>query len=101
MCRYYKRRPDFGELLVCAGLALVAGAAPDLFEPAAHPHHRQLAHSVAAGGVLTKFAFDKCGFLNCEWDEFAKIAMAAGIAGYISHLVADACTPCGLPLLGI
>jgi inner membrane protein len=99
MCKYYRRQPSFGEFLVCAGFALVAGAAPDLLEPATHPHHRQLAHSFTAGGLLAKFALDKCSFGNCEWDQFAKIAMASGIAGYLSHLVADACTPRCLPLI--
>jgi hypothetical protein len=51
MCRFHERPLDFGELLVCAGLAIVAGTAPDLLEPATHPHHRQLAHSVTAGGT--------------------------------------------------
>jgi membrane-bound metal-dependent hydrolase YbcI (DUF457 family) len=99
LCSYYKRQPSLGEFLVCAGLAPVAGAAPDLLEPAIHPHHRQLAHSFTVGGALAKFAIEKCGNGNCEWEEFSKIAMACGAAGYLSHLVADACTPRCLPLV--
>lgn len=101
MCSYYHRPPSFGEFLFCAGIGLLSGSAPDLLEPAVHPHHRQLAHSFTTGGVLAKFAVEKCGSANCEWEEFSKIAVACGIAGYVSHLAADACTPRCLPLLGI
>jgi hypothetical protein len=100
MCRYYNRRVDLGELLLCAGAGLLSGGVPDVLEPALHPHHRQLAHSVTVGGLLAKFGVERCSFKNGEWDQFHKILAAALIAGYISHLVADGCTPRGLPLLG-
>lgn len=100
MCRYYKRQLDFGEFLVCAGAGLLSAAVPDLLEPALHPHHRQLAHSVTTGGLLAKYASIMCCAENGTWDEFRKILVASAIGGYISHLVADGCTPRGLPLLG-
>src|SRR5436853_6741177 len=53
MCRYYGRQPALGELLVCEGIGIAAGAAPDILEPAVDPHHRALGHSVALGTALT------------------------------------------------
>lgn len=100
LCRYYKRQPKLGEALICTGVAIVTAGVPDLIEPALHPHHRQFAHSVTAGGLVTKLALAKCGIENELWDEFQKILAAAAVAGYVSHLVLDGCTPHGLPLLG-
>src|SRR2546421_4330066 len=88
MCKYYNRQPTFGEFLLCVGVGLVAAAVPDLVEPALHPHHRQLAHSFTTGGLLLKFATEKCSSA-CEWDEFQKILLTAASAGYLSHLALD------------
>jgi membrane-bound metal-dependent hydrolase YbcI (DUF457 family) len=100
MCRYYGRHPALGELLVCAGIGIGAGAAPDIFEPATDPHHRALGHSVALGTALTKFAITNCGRENSNWEEFLKIAAAVASVSYLAHLIADALTPNSLPLLG-
>lgn len=100
MCRYYGRQPDLGELLVCTGVGLLAGAAPDAFEPALHPNHRALGHSLGVGAGLAKFAMTKCCKENGDWLEFQKILVAVGIVSYLCHLIADGCTPKGLPLLG-
>lgn len=99
MCRYYNRKVDLAEALVCAGAGMAGAALPDLLEPALHPHHRKIAHSITAGGALTKFSLDRCASANGEWTEFGKIVFASAGAGYISHLVADGCTPRGLPML--
>jgi membrane-bound metal-dependent hydrolase YbcI (DUF457 family) len=99
MCRYYEREPDLGELLLCAGAGLLAAGVPDFIEPAIHPHHRQFAHSFTTGGILLKLATDHCGVDNGGLTQFQKILLAAGIAGYVSHLIADACTPKRLPLI--
>jgi inner membrane protein len=98
MCSYYKRQARLDELLICIGVGVATAAVPDLLEPALHPHHRQIAHSFTTGGVLAKLATEKC-FTNCEWDQLQKIVLAAAIAGYLSHLVADACTPRCLPII--
>ena len=100
MCRYYDRHPNLGELLVCAGIGIGAGAAPDIFEPATNPHHRAVGHSLAVATGLTKFAITKCNRENGDWQEFLKIAAAVATVSYVAHLVADGFTPNGLPLFG-
>ena len=100
MCRYYGRRPALGELLVCEGIGIAAGAAPDIFEPATDPHHRGFGHSVALGTALTKVAITNCNRENGSWQEFLKIAVAVASVSYVVHLIADGFTPNGLPLLG-
>jgi inner membrane protein len=99
MCRYYDRQADLGELLLCAGGGLLAAGAPDLIEPAINPHHRQFAHSFTTGSLLLKLANDRCGVENSGLTQFQKILLAASIAGYISHLLADAYTPKCLPII--
>lgn len=100
MCRYYGREPAFSELLVCEGIGMAAGAAPDILEPATDPHHRALGHSVALGTTLIKFAVSNCGRENGNWEEFLKIAAGVATVSYLAHLIADSLTPKSLPLLG-
>jgi membrane-bound metal-dependent hydrolase YbcI (DUF457 family) len=100
MCRYYDRQPNLGEFLICEGIGIAAGAAPDILEPATDPHHRGLGHSVALGTVLTKLAITNCNRENANWQEFLKITAAAATVSYVVHLIADGFTPNGLPLLG-
>jgi membrane-bound metal-dependent hydrolase YbcI (DUF457 family) len=100
MCRYHGRQPALSELLVCEGIGMAAGAAPDILEPATDPHHRALGHSVALGTALTKFAITNYGRENGNWEEFLKIAAAVATVSYLTHLIADALTPKSLPLLG-
>lgn len=99
MCRYYNREPELGEFLVCEAVGVAAGAAPDVLEPAKHPNHRGLGHSVAAGTALAKLALANCCQENGDWREFLKIIVAVATISYIVHLVADAFTPKSLPLL--
>lgn len=100
MCRYYDRNPNLGELLVCAGIGIGAGAAPDFFEPATDPHHRALGNSMALGTALTKFAITHSSRENGNWDEFLKIVVAVACVAYLAHLIGDALTPNSLPVLG-
>jgi membrane-bound metal-dependent hydrolase YbcI (DUF457 family) len=100
MCRYYGRPPALSELLVCEGIGIAAGTAPDILEPAVDPHHRALGHSVALGTALTKLAITNCGRENSNWDDFLKIAAAVATVSYLAHLIADGLTPKSLPLLG-
>lgn len=99
MCKRYDRQRDFGELLLCAGVGLLAAGLPDLIEPASTPHHRQRAHSVSAASLLVKLVISAFSDRNQAFDEFNKILLSAAIVGYLSHLAADGCTPRGLPLL--
>jgi inner membrane protein len=100
MCKYLAREPDFGELLICEAAGMVTGAAPDILEPAVNPHHRAFGHSLALGTGLTKYAQLKCGRENTDWKQFQKILVAVVIVAYLAHLVADAFTPRGIPMLG-
>jgi membrane-bound metal-dependent hydrolase YbcI (DUF457 family) len=85
--------------LFCTGLGLVVGTAPDALEPATDPNHRAFGHSLALGAGLAKFAMTTCNKKNGDWEEFQKILVAVAIVAYLAHLIADACTPKGLPLL--
>ena len=42
------RKPDLGELLLCAGAGIyLAAAVPDAIEPAAHPNRRRFGSTVS------------------------------------------------------
>lgn len=102
--------------LMGGGLSGALGARlPDTFEPAIHPHHRQFAHSVtfasATGATVGRAGLriqEKLAQAAQVADEPWKGALLSFLAGlsagatpgYISHLVADATTPKGIPLLG-
>lgn len=101
---------------------------PDVLEPAIHSHHRDVCHSLtfAATALMTgaKLASDAQARLRMKADElrarreecdegFERFVLglseivcrvAAGfvgalVPGYVSHLVLDAGTPRGIPLL--
>ena len=104
------------------------GRLPDVFEPANNPHHRALAHSLAAGTVISATAIEASTAWSMFFREKAErlathrqvmrapevnkitcsvlevlLRVAAGvgpglIAAYMSHLALDACTPKSLPL---
>ena len=105
----------------------MGGVLPDVLEPATTPNHRELAHSIVAGGSLTlarlaewqatcrteakgcetralTFALGSDARRRAEWDalgwRFLAGLLAGSVAGYASHLVLDAGTAKGLPLLG-
>jgi hypothetical protein len=103
-----------------------AGLLPDVLEPAFTPMHRGVAHSVTALGLLTQIpavqAREHCRAqamawrnyaaslpVGCAehthaetkawWWHFAAGACVAAPVGYAVHLLLDARTPCGLPLM--
>lgn len=87
-------RPVRAENILFAALGGVVGShLPDIIEPAIHPHHRDVAHSLFVGvGVAhgaTKVTDDSPG---------AAFLRGNG-AGYVSHLALDASTPRSIPLL--
>jgi xanthosine utilization system XapX-like protein len=104
----------------------VGGLLPDVLEPATTPNHRKVAHSVVAGGTLTLArlaewqATCRTEAQGCvtrasglplgsdarrraDWDalvwRFLAGLLAGLVAGYASHLMLDAGTAKGLPLL--
>lgn len=104
----------------------IGGVLPDVLEPATTPNHRALAHSLVAGGALSfarlaewqamcRTRSDSCtsralcfsaGSQESQnaqreallWRLIAGV-LAGLVAGYASHLVLDAATPKGLPIL--
>lgn len=115
--------------IVGAGIGGKLGAMlPDVLEPAIHSHHRDVCHSVVAllGIVTTSFERApaiaaqcraeadyhralqaqlvdgaeriRCFVLEVVW-RLAAGAVIGIAAGYASHLVLDAGTPRGIPLL--
>jgi inner membrane protein len=109
------REPTIWEI-VGGGLGGLGGSrGPDLLEPAIHPHHRQFAHSAAVLAAGSSVVFGRAMVLQHELARSAAheadpllcvlkqlgSGVAVGLpAGYGSHLVADAMTPRGIPLLG-
>jgi len=120
--------PDYRVLEVAAAAigGLLGGIAPDVLEPAGHPNHRAFFHSVTSAGVLSVAAGEGwVALLRDQADECAARAAAAlqgsdirhseefkcamwhclaGVligffAGYASHLILDAGTSKGLPVL--
>ena len=106
----------------------VGGRLPDLLEPALNPGHRSVAHAIVLAGVAgATFApsLHRTRQHSREWADrcrawrdaatgtleqilwwlaemacrLAAGAMAGIAAGYASHLLLDAGTPMGLPLL--
>jgi membrane-bound metal-dependent hydrolase YbcI (DUF457 family) len=75
-------------LLLGGSIGGIGGTLPDLIEPADSPSHRSSAHSYVALGFATNAAF--------RMDNPIAAILLAGVA---SHLVLDAGTPAGLPLL--
>lgn len=98
MCLYFDRQFNLGEMLGCAAVSTAMALVPDIVEPALTPNHRGLAHSLMTGSVLLRVACERCATQNRHWEEFQKILFASAAAGYLSHLVADGCTPRSLPL---
>lgn len=109
------RQPSIWELLG-GGLGGLGGSrAPDLLEPAHHPHHRQFAHSfmvlVGGGASLAgpsrsaQAALGGAAQRETEPVMRALLGVAGGMAialpaGYASHVLADATTPRGIPFIG-
>jgi len=95
---------------------LIGARLPDIFDPPCTPNHRQVAHAVAPVGFLAvktwagavEFVESTLAEGDLEinpvtrFTRFFVAGLVKGAAlGYLSHLALDACTPCGLPLLGI
>jgi inner membrane protein len=90
--------------LECVGVSVAAhfvgrfaGQLPDLLEPAFHPGHRDLFHSVGFGALIVAGAskLNK----NSQLASNAKFVVNTAAAAYISHLVLDGATPAGIPIL--
>lgn len=78
---------------VGAGVALI----PDVIEPAVSPTHRSFAHSAITSGLVTYAVKSAWDDPNNTSDQKA-VATSMG-AAYLSHLLLDATTPAGLPII--
>lgn len=86
----------WGRVAVYAAIGGAIASLPDLLEPAHHPNHRSVFHSVCCGGALAYGAFGKHSERWCDDDRHTA---RVGALAYVSHLILDAGTPKGLPLL--
>jgi len=50
-CKFMRRPPDLGGLLLPAGLGAVAACLHDVLEPTINPNHRGIVHGVALTGA--------------------------------------------------
>jgi inner membrane protein len=88
---------QFGHLLLAACTGAGAGLFADLVEPALHSHHRKFFHSVAFGTVGSLAVTNVWNDGNTS-QMLLLMSLAAG-CGHGSHLLLDAITPRGLPLI--
>ncbi len=86
----------WSRVAVFAAAGAAIAALPDLLEPAYHPNHRSLFHSVCCGGALAYGAF---GEHSERWRDEDRHAARVGTLAYLSHLLLDAGTPKSLPLI--
>lgn len=75
----------------------IAGAAPDIIEPATNPNHRSFFHSIAFFAILAH-ANNKIWQSESLTDE-QKQLISTICAAYGSHLLIDGTSKRGLPLL--
>jgi len=109
------RTPSFAEVLGGTASGFLVSRVPDVVEPATHPGHRRLAHSAVALGaagiaVPRLHGAHISGATAADREDdpvrrflgrFAAGAAMGSAGGYASHLVLDATTPKGIPLLGL
>jgi inner membrane protein len=96
-CWLKDERPDIGGLLVCVGAGAAIACLPDLLEPAVHPNHRGLIHSVVVNAGLG-VALRRL-WLNAESCPAQRILWVSLGLAYLSHPALDLMTPKGLPIL--
>jgi membrane-bound metal-dependent hydrolase YbcI (DUF457 family) len=85
---------DWLQLAACAAVGGGIGILADVLEPAINPNHRAFFHSVTFG-VGAFYATH--GPHTCKWTQDQRAAGCLCCYCYLSHLVADARTPRGLP----
>ena len=72
------------------------GLLPDLIEPAIHPNHRAFAHSFTMSGML--LGSNLITWKSPNFPIGVKFMITICSSAYLSHLMADARTPKGLPI---
>ena len=75
---------------------------PDIIEPPRNRHHRKFFHSLLFLALLLAFLKDTYTlFLTGGLADEVTFGLFFAGAGYVSHLVLDALTPAGLPVVGL
>lgn len=86
---------SLGELALWSAAGGCIGLLPDILEPATTPNHRSFFHSFSFIALAAWLAFRFCRGLSFA----AKVVLALVALPYLSHLVLDARTKRGLPLM--
>lgn len=96
-CFVTDRKVDWWRVLIAGGIGAAAAAAPDILEPALHPCHRSLFHSLAAGGASAYglAALGRSAMTDPTW----RLVARSALVGYLSHVTLDSTTPRSFPLL--
>lgn len=95
------KHPVSHHIAVAPLLGAFMGKLPDILEPALHPNHRQFFHGFAVLAAVS------AGLVKAyQWspeeplEKFVRGLTLVGGVAYLSHLLCDASTPKGLPLIG-
>lgn len=95
------KHPASHNVAVAPALGAFMGRLPDILESALHPNHRQFFHGIAvltllSAGLLKAYRWSP----EDPFEKFLRGLMLIGGGAYLSHLICDASTPKGLPLVG-
>ena len=90
-------QPTAAGVIASAIVGLGTSMIPDILEPATNTNHRELFHSLGVSAILTS-GMDNFMKKQDVTDEQKIVALSA-FAGYASHLVLDAFTSRGLPVI--
>ena len=99
-----------GHTALAVAIGGVSGRLPDVIEPAINPNHRSFFHSYLIGFFLVYIGRNIYNFLiqkeseevdekKIDWVKVITFIVFIGIAAYIIHLLLDAFSRKGLPLI--
>ena len=96
-CKLRERPIKLEELFVVGAVGAFVGLLPDVLEPATNPHHRQFFHSITAAALVARA--NHWAWQNPQLPEGPRQALHLASAAFLSHLLLDAQTPMGVPLI--
>ena len=97
LCKLVDEEPELGGFLLSVGVGAAAACLHDLLEPAVHPNHRRVIHSVAlnlAGAAGLRQFWQRTDVELAQKRVFVSLGLAC-----LTHPILDAMTPKGLPFL--
>jgi inner membrane protein len=97
LCRSIEQKPQMPQLFAYAAAGAAVGCLHDLLEPAIHPQHRGLVHSLVLSAVVAGGVHHVWRRTDLPSDQ--KVLWAALGLAWLSHPLLDATPPRGLPLL--